>query len=320
MDNIINKIVTNPVNITWVGIGSAVIRNTNPENMQQLPPFIENLYNNSNVSMRLINFDPEFEKPYFLTTYYNNLSHDESTSDIDIYTINNNRLEIIYINHPYNIDFLDQINKIIMEQENLLICGIFTGELNDILETHFQKLYQDTPYKELYDKYIIYNFISNEGGCYCNLLTNFPIIEGNQIIKLNSIKPELIYTKYIEISGNALAISKFKQIIINEFKEYININHFVFRNLIKNNINNSVIYSLQFSIFNNIENISDIENLCIVFKNFLIIYYNIFEKIFMCSNDNLIIFNDLINTVNTDDIYGWYNKIIKIINVYFIVQ
>jgi hypothetical protein len=87
MDNIINRIVTNPVNITWVGIGSAVIRNTNPENMQQLPPFIENLYNNSNVSMRLINFDPEFEKPYFLTTYYNNLSHVESTSEIDIYTI-----------------------------------------------------------------------------------------------------------------------------------------------------------------------------------------------------------------------------------------
>jgi hypothetical protein len=49
MDNIINRISTIPVNITWIGIGSAVIRNTNKENMQQLPPFIEELYNNSNI-------------------------------------------------------------------------------------------------------------------------------------------------------------------------------------------------------------------------------------------------------------------------------
>ena len=315
MDNIINRIATNPVNITWVGIGSAVIRNTNPENMQQLPPFIENLYNNSNVSIRLINFDPKFENPYFLTKYYNNLSHIESTYEIDIYTINNNKLDIIYINQEYNIEFLNEINKIIMDQNNILICGIFTGESSDILEIHFQKLYDNTIYQDLYNKYVTYNFISNNGGCYCNLIENFPIIEGNQIIKLNSIKPELIYTKYIEISNNPIAISKFKQIIINEFKYLININHFVFRNVKNNDINKSVLYSLQFSIFNNI-NINDIDNLYIVFKNFLILYYNIFEKIFMCSIDNLIIFNDLINTLDTDDIYGWYNKIIKIINIY----
>ncbi len=317
MDNIINKILTNPVNITWIGIGSAVIRNTNKENMQQLPPFIEEQYNNSNITVRLINFDPVFEKPYFLTQYYNDLIHVNTTLEFDIY--NRSKLEIIYINQPYNIEFLDQINKIIMEQENLLICGIFTGINNNVLEMHFQELYENTPYKENYNKYITYNFINNDGGCYCNLIENFPIIEGKQIIKINNIKPELIYDKFIEINNNPIAISKFKQNIINEFKQNININHFVFRNIKTNNINDSVNNSLKLSIFNNI-NISDIDNLYIIFKNFLIIYYNIFEKILMCSSDNLVIFNDLINNLETYDMYDWYNKIIKIINAHFMIQ
>jgi hypothetical protein len=311
MDNIINRIQNIPADITWIGIGSAVIRDTEPQNMQQFPPFIEYIYKNTNLNIRIINFDPVFEQPYFLTQYFNNLIK----IDNNVYA--KNRLEIIYINEEINITeeyiyILDQINRIIMDQNNLLICGIFTGDSCEQVENNFQKLYNDTSYSEYFNTNISYNFTNGtHTGCYCNLLENFPIIENNKIIKLNNIKPELIFNKYYEINNNLIALDKFKKIIINEFKFQMNLNHYVFRNLKNNNLTVSVKNSLILSIFNNIT-----IDISIHFKNYLIIYYNIFNEIYQCSDDDLIIFAYLINNLDIENDYEWYNKMIKLINLY----
>ena len=70
MINMIDDVI---YDITYIGIGSAVIRDTKPENRQQFPPFIEYIYNTTNYKIHIINIDLNFEKPYFLTQYFNNL-------------------------------------------------------------------------------------------------------------------------------------------------------------------------------------------------------------------------------------------------------
>jgi hypothetical protein len=318
MDYIIDRMNKYPFDITWLGIGSALIRDTELENMQQFPPFLQKIYNNTNLTIRIINIDSNFENPYLLTTYLENLNKIDENNFIDGNIFIKDRLEIIYANHYINFEDLepfDKINQIILNQQKLLIVGIFTGHTTDNIEKYFQSKYDNN-----YDKYITYNF--NEigiGECFCNLLENYPIIdlENNRIIKLNNIQYENIINKYYDIINTKSinineTIKKFKRIILNELKTFINLNYYVLRNLKNKEISEIIndkhlLSSIDKSIFINIDiNNYEIELLITSFNNHLMYYNNIFRIIFNYDYDL---------QLNIDNTPNWYNKVIASINL-----
>jgi hypothetical protein len=304
MDNII-------YDITYIGIGSAVIRDTTPENRQQFPPFIENIYNNTDCTIHVINIDPNFENPYFLTQYFSDL---EKLSDT-IFT--KNRLKITYISDYVDIvdnivsfNWFETLNNIIMDNNKLLICGNYTGYSCNIIENKFKKHYENTIYEDKFNKYIIYDFLNiNINSCMCNLLENFPIInlKNFTIVKINNIDLNNfmeIYEKTIEIDNSYK--NKIEEFIINKFYEFINYNHYVYRNLKNDNYNENIINSIQFSIFKG----ESKEFLTEKFKLKLIEYYQIIEFLF---NDKFIELEHYIYNMENYNDYEWRSIVTKII-------
>jgi len=309
MINLIDNII---YDITYIGIGSAVIRDTEPKNRQQFPPFIESIYNNTDCKIHIINIDPNFEKPYFLTQHFTDL---EKISD-SIFT--KDRLKITYINEYVDIvnniesfDWFDTLNNIIMDNNKLLICGNYTGNSCNIIENKFKKHYQNTIYEDKFNKYIIYNFFTSEtNGCMCNLFENFPIIDFKNftIVKINDINLNNfmeIYKKTIEI--NILYENIIKKFIINKFFQFIDYNHYIYRNLKNNNYSQNIITSMQFSIFKEGESN---EFLTEIFKLKLIEYYQIIEFLF---NDQFIELEVYIYNMENYNDYEWHNIVTKII-------
>lgn len=246
----LNLINIKPVDITYIGIGSAVVRDIKPENMQQFPPFLQSIYNTTDLKIRIINIDLNFEKPYLLPQFISDLT------PITEKHYEKDRLEIIYIDRGYDLNELNNINKIIMDQKKLLIVGIYTGTPVETIETHFYNLYNTTKYKELFEKYITYDF-SNDGygGCMYNLLENTPIFNFNkmQIIKLNNISPNMFVETLLKYIENEIIITKLKNIIMSKLYKFIDNNHFVFRNVKINNLTEYVILNISKSIFYDID-------------------------------------------------------------------
>ena len=52
----------------------------------------------------------------------------------------------IYINYTFyytnDLCFLDELNRLVIDKNKLLICGDYTGRSNSIMENHFIDLYE----------------------------------------------------------------------------------------------------------------------------------------------------------------------------------
>lgn len=309
MDYLINRISDELYDITYIAIGSAFISNTDkPENRQQFPPFLEYEYNN-NKKIRIINIDPTFEKPYFMKRYLPNLIQDDNINNKLYDRFYNNNLEVLYISNTINLDdstflLLDTINKIIMDHNNILIVSDFTGRDFIFIEKYFYNLYRNTIYEFKFNNLISYDFIIDVcNTCTLNLINNYPIIKNNSIIKFNFINE---YDFLIKIKNKKLN-NIHKKIFITNFHNFININFYIYRNLINKNISQNIINTISKSIFDNIDVdnylSSDITEILI---NKLLLYNNIIYQLFTI-NDYLI---DLINEINIMDPYKLYDNFI----------
>jgi hypothetical protein len=322
MQKIIEIINNDPYDITYLGIGSANVRNTNlPSDRQQYPPFLEEIYNKTNKKIRLINIDLKFEEPKYLTKYFNNLKDNSvntySDNSVNTYSINSvntysDRLDIIYYIGEFLFDkiMLDKINKIIMDQNKILILCDFTGRgLHDI-ELYFYNYYKNCEYHIKYSQLICYDFIyDKENTCVTNLLKNFPIIKDNKIIKINFGDTKYFLKMFEENKEYTILFQK-KYII--EIQKFIELNLYIYRNLINKNLLEDVIIKKQISIFKttDVYNIEEIKN--IFFEKINEQFY-IIQKIFG-SSKIINIQNEIIENFNIYDGYNLYNKLMVIVN------
>jgi hypothetical protein len=323
MQTIINKVVDDPYDITYIAIGSAHIRNSNKaKDRQQFPPFLEAQYN-SNKKIRIINIDPCFEKPYFMKKYLPYLIEDKldnldkQNTDIEkiddnnkIDRLYNENIEVYYIkitinfNEDKDLYMLNLLNQIIMNQTNILIVGDFTGRSNNFLELYFYNLYKNTEYQIKFNNLICYDFVIDcENSCQLNVETNYPIIENDKIIKFNFINEDDFL---IKIKNKKLNIIH-KRIFTNSFKKFINTNLYIYRNLISKNISHHIINIIQESIFNDID-INEIKDVEARLIDKLILYDEIINILY---HKEKYLF-DIIGKVNIIDNYKLYNDLIKL--------
>jgi hypothetical protein len=317
MQTIINRVVDDPYDITYLAIGSCNIRNSNEaKDRQQFPPFLESQYNSSK-KIRIINIDPCFEKPYFMKTYLpylieskvDNLDKQSTNDDNNkIDRLHNENIEVYYISNTINFNedkdlwMLNLLNQIIMNQNNILIVGDFTGRTNNFLELYFYNLYKNTEYQSRFNDLICYDFVVDcDNTCQLNMETNYPIIENNKIIKFNFVDEDDFLIKIKNINLNSIH----RRIFTNSFKKFINNNLYIYRNLINRNITPHIISILQESIFNDIDinEIKDVETRLI---EKLILHDEIINKLY----DKKKYLFDIISKVNIIDNYKLYNDLI----------
>ena len=340
MDKIINYIKSKEYisDITYIGIGSRVIRDTKPENMQQFPPWLEKIWHTTNLTITLINIDTKFEQPYTLIKHLDlsplHICHVLQASDLiktseelDVYE--QKRLDCVYINYTFDysndLHFLDKLNRLIIDKNKLLICGDYTGRSNSIMEKHFIDLYEVIPkYNYGYLTNITYNFMVDDlaNTCVINLLKNYPLIDldSHKIIKLSNINTENLETIIETYNG----VLNFKEKII--IKLILILNNipdnelYLYRNYINKNINiNKKIW--ENSIFNDID-ITDYTDYSIKIdnmKNKIIIYclelIKGLEKFISCTEFNYA--KHLLQLIPTDKqaIYFYINDYIKTIKI-----
>lgn len=342
LSDIYNTIKNDPYDITYLAIGSAVYRGTEPSERQQYPPFMEHLYNQTQYSIRLINIDMQFEESLFLLSYIPNLT---KISENEHVSINNNtsnikKISIIYVTYQLNLfkinnnnleiedlEWLDNINKLIMEQNNMLIVGNYIGTGNNKFEMHFETLYKNTIYEQLFSQLITYDFtVDGYGGCMCNLLENYPLIDFNkkQLIKLDNRLEEL--HKYVfDYIDNELVINKLKFIFQYTIYDFIDSNHYIYRNCMKDNFQPHMITYMQKTIFNkiNIDNykkeelitIFDKEELITIFQHALNNIKYFIELVYNIKKENYEQLTDLIDNIHTYDIYNWSQNLKSLIKI-----
>ena len=161
MDKIVNYIKSKEYmsDIIYIAIGSATIRDIKPKNMQQFPPWLEKIWSTTNLTITLINIDTRFEQPYTLIKHLNLI---KTSEELDVYE--QQRLDCIYINYTFDytndLHFLDELNRLVIDKNKLLICGDYTGRSNSIMENHFIDLYEsEQKYNYGYLTNITYNFM-----------------------------------------------------------------------------------------------------------------------------------------------------------------
>ena len=324
MDKIVNYIKSKEYisDIIYIAIGSTVIRDTKPKNMQQFPPWLEKIWSTTNLTITLINIDTRFEQPYTLIKHLNLIKTSE-----DVYE--QQRLDCIYINYTFDytndLCFLDELNRLVIDKNKLLICGDYTGRSNSIMENHFINLYEsEQKYNYGYLTNITYNFMVDDSlnTCVINLLKNFPLIDldSHKIIKLSNINTENLETIIETYSG----VLNFKEkMIIKLILILNNISDnelYLYRNYINKNINiNKKIW--ENSIFNDID-ITDYTDYSIKIdnmKNKIIIYclelIKGLEKFIDCTEFDYA--KQILQSIPTDKqaIYFYINDYIKTIRI-----
>jgi hypothetical protein len=228
--NLVNIIKNDPYDVTYIGIGSALLRPAEAKDRQQFPPFIEKLIFTSNYTIRLINIDSKFENPLFLKSYIKN---QQIISDIESKT---DRLSIVYLEETLlydkifnkdvdiqDLSILDEINKVIIQQNNLLIVGNYTGIEVSKFERYFSNLYKNTDYEIGFNKYITYDFTNDGNGyCSCNLIKNFPIIDNKEIIQkcLDFFNTEYGLINYCIANLETLELVK-KEIDVKPYRQLV---------------------------------------------------------------------------------------------------
>jgi hypothetical protein len=336
MDKLLNYIKKKDFksDIIYIGIGSASLRELNKENMQQFPPWLENIWRTTNLSITLINIDMKFETPYLLTSYLN-LSKLYTQDDKIIEVYQENRLECIYVNTilNYNIDneivgsdiiYLDELNKIVIDNNKILICGDYTGRSNNILELYFCELYQySNKYSYGYLTKITYNFMSDLfGSCTVNLIKEFPLIDidNRQIIKLSNTSPDNL-NALIEIYRNFPNFKeKIIKIIFIMLKYISNTELYLYRNYLNKNYQKymdtvcikSIIHIINISDYLEFENTRDyIKNKII---NYSLELINILK--YYINKDEFNEIENIIISIPIDSklIYSFCNEYLKSVN------
>jgi len=313
MEKFIAKLIEDPVDITYIAIGCAFVRDSKPENLQQFPPFLQNIYNKNNFRIRLLLIDIKFERPYFLKNYIENLN---IVSNDEFYK---NNLEIFYLenNFDYNLDNLDMINKIIMEQNNMLIFADYTGRCNSILENYFYEEYKGTKYESIFKENITYDFTNDEyGGCMTNLLENYPLIEDKKLIKINNLSDEDFLDFISKNKLNDEILLKIKCKIKKKLKNFTDIDCVCYRNLVKNNLSDYVVDLISKSIFKN--NSYNENNLNEIMINRLYFYKKVIE-IFL-DDTKIEEFNNIIDSFGKEENYKWLDRLRAVLkNILIIV-
>ncbi len=320
--------------ITYIGIGSACIRDSKPENMQQFPPWLETEFRNLNKTFCLINIDPKFESPYLLTQLLPIEEDINSSSSDGLFKVfKTERLTCIYINEA--LDFydwidnkyiineektkpLDTINKLVMGNSKLLISGIYTGMSNDILEQYFNSLYSE---KYTFNTLITYNFMDDkEGSCMVDLTKNFPLIDYkiNQIIKLdiilNDLDLETIKCIYGEnINGLEQKIINWS---INKLKKLPNMEMYLYRNYINNNYQPFMEWTKNMSSFKNMDLSKDDTDINQMLETINLTYLP-YASLLKSSGIDISDLYKLIQSIPTTflDIYTWSSDYTRTINL-----
>ena len=324
MDDLINKIIVEPYDYTYIAIGSANMRNLDTAcDRQQFPPFLEDIYNNTDKTIRIINIDCKFEKPYYLQQYLKNIisNNNNLTKDrLDIYYLE----EVFIFDSENTLTIFDLINKIIMEQNKVLIVSDYTGRGLKNFETYFYNLYSTTEYKNKFNELICYDFnYTNECTCFLNLTKNFPIIRDNKFIKFIFNNREEFIELYINNDVYCQII--LQKCFIIKIKKFVNINLYTYRNLINNNIIQCVKNNIQFSIFKEINinnfnkyNVMEIlvskltqdffpilciladNNILEMFDNLIINLHNLDYNLYKLSNDFTTFINSFCKSLDID--------------------
>lgn len=320
-------------NIVYIGIGSACVRDSQPKNMQQFPPWLESEYVKTNKTFCVINIDPQFESPYLLTQLFPIIEDEKNSSDMfKVFTTD--RFECIYINQE--LEFLkfdnesrrnkinelvikpfDTINKLVMESQSLLISGLYTGVSNSILENYFLNLYSGNSKYSSYPTNITYNFMNDlYGSCVVNLVENLPLIDysQNQIIKIeNAIKTPHIYKNII---GFERKIAEFS---LSKLKNMLNMEIFIYRNYLNRSYGQHMDWINHNSIFKDIDirYYTEFEKskskMCILIYDNYIDYLLALTCIDTKSNEEIIQTIELLRSIPLDpvQIYTWINNFSK---------
>jgi len=324
--------------ITYIGIGSACIRDSKPENMQQFPPWLESEYRNSTKTFCLVNIDPKFEYPYLLTQLLP-IEEDELSSSPDglFRVFKTDRLECIYINDKLEyydyvdgkyivndlaVKTLDTINQLVMNNSKLLISGVYTGSSNNILEQYFNNKYSQTN-GYAYNTFITYNFMDDRyGSCMVDLTCNFPLIDyqSNQIVKIELIVEYLDLETIKSIYGvNIFGLEqKIINWSINKLKQFPNIEMYLFRNYLNHNYQPSMDWTVQFSAFRSID-FSDYTNYDTNITNMLELIYSTYLpyiNILKSSGVDTEMLFKCIQSIpsNSTNIYTWISEYTRLIN------
>jgi hypothetical protein len=246
--------------------------------------------------------------PYLIEDKVDNLDKKNIDNDNKIDRLHNENIEVYYILNTINFNqdkdllMLNLLNQIIMNQNNILIVGDFTGRSNNFLELYFYNLYKNTEYQNKFNNLICYDFVIDcENSCQLNVETNYPIIENNKVIKFNYIDEDDFLVK---IKNKKLNIIH-RRIFTNSFKKFINTNLYIYRNLTSKNITPHIINIIQESIFNDID-INEIKEVETRLIDKLLLYDEIINKLY---NKKKYLF-DIISKVNIIDNYKLYNDLI----------
>jgi len=333
--------------ITWIGIGSASMRDSKPKNMQQFPPWLNSEFvkQGSNLTCTLINIDPTFESPYLLTKIYPQLVKTWTSPDELIHVFSMDRLECIYVNVSINYynqvdgqhgvieDVLrpfDTINRLVMSQYKLLVSGIFTGISNNIIEKYFTDLYKS---EYNFSTSITYNFMNDSNGsCVVNLLENYPLIDwdSNQIIKINqmieTIGPDIITEIKTIFNPKIIGIDfKLQSISLNLLANLPNLEVFLYRNYLNKNFESHTKLMYSSSKFSHID-LNCFEpsvyesNINLMKKLIYQTYSPYIEILRTCGFDSEIL--DLLDQslkdipLDSKEIYNWTNYYKKILNLF----
>jgi len=322
--------------ITYIGIGSACVRDSNPENMQQFPPWLESEYKNSDKTFCLINIDPRFEYPYLLTQMLP-IEEDESSSSSDglFKVFKMDRLICIYINEALEyhnfvdneyivnelaVQSLDVINNLVMANSKLLISGLYTGMSNDILENYFNSKYLNS---HKFNTHITYNFMEDGyGSCMVDLTTNYPLVDyqSNQIVKLNLIIEIVDLETIKSIYGQN--IYGLEQKIINwsiyKLKQLPNIEMFLYRNYINRNFQPIMDCTIQISAFKGMDMLDyvNFETNTIKMVELINLTYLPYVSILQSSGIDVINLFEFIISIplNPTIIYTWISEYTNLLN------
>ena len=159
-------------------------------------------------------------------------------------------------------------------------------------------------FQNKFNDLICYNFIiDSDNTCHLNMINNYPIIENNKIIKFNFIDENDFLIKIKNKKLNSIH----KKIFTYNFKIFINVNLYVYRNLVTNNITENIMSCINKTIFKDINiNEYSINEINTILINKLLIYNKIIDILF---NKNEYLIN-IINQINIIDNYKLHNDLI----------
>jgi hypothetical protein len=217
-EEIVNYIIRNPRDITYIGLGSSPrfskLDEFTSKIDQILPVFMMDLIKNTTKTIRVIHYDPMFEHTLeFLQLYFNskNLELTYDCNEMHSWTSKDQQIEIIICCIEFNFSdntFYELVN-IFLYSNTKLILQSYTGfELLYI----FQKLYHMSPMKEKFKNNILFDITYNQDCCCMTDMSKYKPFYNNRNNFMNILL--LNEAEMFNLIGNNDEINK---IIIDHF-------------------------------------------------------------------------------------------------------